>query len=104
MTANCGLEIPAALFATLVKELARRGGGVRESGAFLLAKATPEQDEPVTDAWRVVTCIAYYDDLDCHSLTGGITFGADGYTALGVVCRTHRIRVVGDIHTPTQLG
>ena len=99
MTANRGLEINATLFATLVKELGRRGGGVRESGAFLLAKATPEPDEPPTDAWRVVTCIAYYDDLDPHSLTGDITFGADGYTALGVVCRTHRLHVVGDIHT-----
>ena len=99
MTADRGLEIGATLFATLVIELARRGDGVRESGAFLLAKATPEPQAASGEAWREVTSVAYYDDLDPDSLTGGITFGADGYTALGVLCRTHRLHVVGDIHT-----
>jgi hypothetical protein len=42
--------------------------------------------------------VAYYDDLDPRSLTGGITFSANGYTALATRCRTDRVRVVGDIH------
>jgi hypothetical protein len=46
-----------------------------------------------------VAAVAYYDDLDPSSLTGGITFGAGGYAALNARCRAERLRVVGDIHT-----
>ena len=93
-----GLAIDATLFATLVEELKRRGGGVRESGAFMLASASLD---PLAagDAWHSVTALAFYDDLDPACLTGGITFSANGYTALGVVCRRDGVRVVGDIHT-----
>lgn len=78
----------------LVGELHKRGGGIRESGAFLLA------DARITDAGtRNVVAVAFYDDLDARSLTGGITFGADGYTALAALCRARRQTPVGDVHT-----
>ncbi|WP_322769324.1 hypothetical protein [Frankia sp. Cr1] len=84
------------MFTTLIAELAHRSGGRRESGAFLLATAT---DDAADSGWVDVTAIAYYDDLDPGSLTGGITFHSSGYTALSALCRRDRVRVVGDIHT-----
>lgn len=90
------LEIEPALFAGLMSELARRGGGRRESGAFLLTNAT---SEPVDSGWQPVTAIAYYDDLDPGCLTGNITFTADGYTTLAARCRRDGLQIAADIHT-----
>jgi hypothetical protein len=84
------------LFTLLVGELARRGKGERETGAFLLARAGHPQDGSRRPP---VVAVAYYDDLDPGCLTGGITFTADGYTALAVLCRRERLQVVADIHT-----
>ena len=92
----CGLAMNERLFATLISELARRGNGEQESGAFLLARAGHRPDEA---ARQQVTAVAYYDDLDPQCLTGGITFSANGYTALASRCRRDGLRVTGDIHT-----
>jgi hypothetical protein len=92
-----GLTIDSRLFTALLDELARRGDGRRESGAFLLATREPIADS-ATDP-TTVTALAYYDDLDPACLTGGITFGAEGYSALNALCRANALRVVGDIHT-----
>jgi hypothetical protein len=94
-TGHC-LTMDKALFTTLIDELARRGHGERESGAFLLAQAGHGQDE---STWQQVIAVAYYDDLDPACLTGGITFSADGYTALSALCRRDGVRAVADIHT-----
>ena len=91
-----GLTMDERLFTTLISELARRGNGERESGAFLLARAghprtsgrgSRSSRSPTTTTWT----------RGC--LTGGITFSADGYTALAALCRRDGLRVVGDIHT-----
>lgn len=99
MTAKpCGLTIETALFKQLMRELARRGSGVRESGAFLLSRN--ENAGFVGDTgWVNVTEVVYYDDLDPLCLTGGITFGAGGCGVLAEICRKDRVHVVGDIHT-----
>lgn len=81
------------LFNSLIGELATRGGGYRESGAFLLASSVSNADRS-----RIVA-VAYYDDLDADSLTGAISFGARGYSALSDLCRDQSLVVVGDIHT-----
>lgn len=73
----------------LLGELQRRGDGRRESGAFLLAASTGDRVE------RVV----YYDDLDAHCLTGGISFSTTGFTALWRICEERALRVVADVHT-----
>ena len=88
--------MPEELFTELLAELAHRGAGHRESGAFLLAERLPaaDPDGPVT-----IAAIAYYDDLDSNCLTGGITFSAEGYTALNARCRRDGLLVAGDIHT-----
>ncbi|MEO3810789.1 hypothetical protein ABGB17_17455 [Sphaerisporangium sp. B11E5] len=89
------LTIRSDRYEALIRELARRGGGVRESGAFLL---TP-LDATTQRGPRPITGIAYYDDLDPDCLTGGITFSAIGYSVLNQRCRRDGLQVVGDIHT-----
>lgn len=74
---------------SLLADLRRRGAGRRESGAFLLAARGKE---------RVVR-VAYYDDLDAHCLTGGISFGTSGFTELWRICDEENLRVVADVHT-----
>ena len=73
----------------LLGELRRRGDGRRESGAFLLAASTGDHVEQVV----------YYDDLDAHCLTEGISFSTTGFTALWRICEEQALRVVADVHT-----
>jgi hypothetical protein len=89
-----GLTIDKSLFTQLASELARRGRGECETGAFLLARAGQEAGRRA----RVIA-VAYYDDLEPGCLTGGITFTADGYTALATLCRRDGLQVAADIHT-----
>jgi hypothetical protein len=75
----------------LILELGRRSGGVRESGAFLLAR---------TDHRRTtVTRVAYFDDLDARCLTGGVTFHPTGFERLWEMCALEHLRVIADVHT-----
>jgi hypothetical protein len=60
----------------------------------LLAPTSAQGDSTIT-----VTAVAFYDDLDPNCLTGGITFNAVGYSALGTLCRNRKLRVVADVHT-----
>lgn len=85
------IEIGRALWEEMCAELARRGGGRRESGAFLLA-------DPRNGPRRVQR-VAYYDDLDPGSLTGNIRFRAAGYAKLWDICDEEGLRVIGDVHT-----
>lgn len=91
-----GLTMDKSLFAALISELARRGHGEREAGAFLLTSSARDPDRCQR---QHVTALVYYDDLDPHCLTGGITFTADGYTSLATRCRRDGLRVAADIHT-----
>ena len=88
------LSMEPAMFGGLLHELARRGEGRRESGAFLLADRGGSAQLP-----QPVISVAFYDDLDPDCLTGRIDFGAVGYSALNALCRRHGLRVVADIHT-----
>lgn len=93
-----GVEISRTMFARLLAELARRGQGCRESGAFLLSRREGPFATRTRRPTRVVAA-AYYDDLDAASLTGGIVLGANGYAALNARCRAEGLRVVADVHT-----
>ncbi|MCW5765165.1 MAG: Mov34/MPN/PAD-1 family protein [Phycisphaeraceae bacterium] len=76
----------------LMLELKRRGGGRRESGAFLLG-LRDGQSLRVKD-------VVYYDDLDPNALDQGyVNFHADGFSALWSHCRKARLDVLADIHT-----
>jgi hypothetical protein len=90
------LVIDRELFTALSGELARRGDGRRESGAFLLA---PAGQMPDRHGRQRVTAVAYYDDLEPGCLTGGISFTANGYTQLAALCRQDGLSTVADIHT-----
>jgi proteasome lid subunit RPN8/RPN11 len=75
----------------LMTELARRGGGTRESGAFLLARA---ERQP-----RRVARVVYFDDLDPQALTGAISIRGTAFARLWELCSDSQMRVIADVHT-----
>ena len=86
------LSCSSRLWRNLLYELARRGGGSRESGAFLLGRHIGKR--------RVINKFVCYDDLDLHSLDSGIVvFDGAGYGPLWQQCRQMKMEVVADVHT-----
>jgi proteasome lid subunit RPN8/RPN11 len=83
------IAIRRDLWQRLIYELAARGGGRRESGAFLLAAAGS----------RDVTDLVYLDDLDPKCLTGNISFDGKAYGKLWDRCTRQNSHVVADLHT-----
>jgi proteasome lid subunit RPN8/RPN11 len=77
-------------FLRMMRELERRSQHRREAGAFLLSPSDASAPN--------VSAVAYYDDLDPQSLTGGITFHAAGYTRLNKLCRDEQVCVIADLH------
>jgi hypothetical protein len=88
------VSLSRGMYRSLLEELARRGNGTKESGAFLLGKVNERPPGP--GVWRV-SRIVYYDDLDAECLTGGITFR--GFDALWASCRSDQSTVIADVHT-----
>lgn len=87
-----GLRCRRNLWNRLLGELARRGRGSRESGAFLLGRRIGHRRE-ILDA-------VYYDDLAPEALVNGaILFPGSAYGALWQYCRSKGWQVVADIHT-----
>jgi hypothetical protein len=74
-----------------IKELAARGDGRRESGAFLLGHKHGSR--------RIVRSLVFYDDVDPNCLTGGITLDGSAYPKLWRICTERRQPVVADVHT-----
>lgn len=86
------LRIDAALWDELLEKLRERGGGVRESGAFLLGRGTGPE--------RVATRIVLYDDLDPDCLNEGfVHFDGRHYGRLWEICTAESLSVVADVHT-----
>jgi hypothetical protein len=76
----------------LTEGLHRRGGGVHESGAFLLGSRAGER--------RNVTDFVFYDELDPQAYrTGVCVLHADAFSKLWSICRARGLTVVADIHT-----
>lgn len=90
------LRIRRSRWQEMVAELGRRGGGVRESGAFLLGDRGGDR--------RTVTRVVYLDDLDPNCLTGGISFAGLAYSKLWDICDAEKRLVIGDIHTHPGSG
>jgi hypothetical protein len=80
-----------AQWSELISELGRRAGGVRESGAFLLADAGGGRP--------VVRRLEYFDDLDPTSLNGGVSLNSAAFGKLWRLCTSERLRVIADAHT-----
>lgn len=86
------LSCSSKLWRAGLAELRRRGGGRRESGAFLLGTRDGER--------RAVSRFVFYDDLDPRSLdTGIVVFDGAGYGPLWRMCREAGLQVVADVHT-----
>ena len=84
------IDIAIVRWIRLIRRLRQRGGGNRESGAFLLGRP---------NSIRVVKFICY-DDLDPNALdTGIITFHGAGFVPLWDYCREHKLCVIADVHT-----
>ena len=84
------LKISSSLWQKMLAQLRKRGGGERESGAFMLTPA----------ATREIDSFICYDDLDPAALEMGIiTFHAAGFVRLWDHCQRHGLTVVADVHT-----
>ena len=90
------LWMRATVWEAMIGELARRGEGRRESGAFLLGRRGGDP--------RRVTRVVYLDDLDPCCLTGAIEFDGLAYSKLWDLCDAADLRVIGDIHTHPGAG
>lgn len=92
MAYDAGITVPILLWRRLMRELRRRGGGRRESGAFLLRARGAGNGR--------ITRFICYDDLDPASCqSGAIAFHANGYAALWEYCREKAVEVIADVHT-----
>lgn len=86
------LAMDAALWDELLEKLRERGGGVRESGAFILGVGD--------GARRAARRIVLYDDLDPNCLNEGyVHFDGRHYGRLWEICAEASLRVVADVHT-----
>ena len=86
------IKIPIWLWAMVIWDLRRRGGGVRESGAFLLGRAD-------ANPARVSSYICY-DDVDPAAYQhGAIVFHASGCAALWQHCKKLGLQLLIDVHT-----
>jgi proteasome lid subunit RPN8/RPN11 len=86
------LSIAGPLWDDLLKKLRERGGGVRESGAFLLGEGD--------GARRTARSIVLYDDLDPNCLDEGyVRFDGRYYGRLWEICAQESLSVVADVHT-----
>jgi len=90
------LTIPRLRWRRLVKELARRGAGRRESGAFLLARTDRRS--------RRIAAVVYFDEIDPDALNGAISIRGHTFTKLWSICSRRGMRVIGDIHTHPGSG
>lgn len=84
------LLILESVWDKMISQLEKRGGGERESGAFLLGKVGENQ----------ISEFVCYDDLDPHCLDKGIiTFDGRGYVPLWQLCKEKGLTVLADVHT-----
>lgn len=87
---NLTITIPWYRWVRLILELKRRGEGLRESGALLLAKKNQ----------RRVVEVLYYDDLDPKCLdTGIVRLNGSALVAAWEYCRRKSLTIVADLHT-----
>lgn len=86
------LFIPALLWWRMMRQIRRRGRGVRESGAFLLGRRSR--------GGAKVTAFVLYDDLQLDCLdTGIVILRSTAFKALWRRCRELRLEVLADSHT-----
>ena len=86
------LELRQALWEELLAHLRRQGGGVRESGAFLLGHKA--------EVTRKVTAFLPYEQLQADALQDDyVSLNAASFAKLWELCGKEGLSVVADIHT-----
>lgn len=86
------LEISAGAWSALMRDLFERGGGMRESGAFLLGS--------IGDRTRTVRDWLPYDELDPAVRNFEyVRLETAAFTKLWEVCAARSLEVVADVHT-----
>lgn len=86
------LEFAPGVWSALMADLHRRGGGWRESGAFLLRQAT--ETTLVVQGWLP------YDELDPNSLKYTyVRLETYAFSRLWDICAELKLEVVADVHT-----
>ncbi|MGD9721493.1 MAG: Mov34/MPN/PAD-1 family protein [Pirellulales bacterium] len=86
------LKIPVLVWVRMIWDLRRRGGGRRESGAFLLGTRGEKRER--------VKGYVCYDDLDPAALESGIVvLRSQGFSKLWALCKQQRLQVLADVHT-----
>ena len=87
------VSIAKPLWKKLRRELAKRGSGTRESGAFLLGRFDRK-------GRRVIERFVPYDDIDPHALdTGIIDIDGTHMEKLFDMCRAVGLSLMADVHT-----
>jgi proteasome lid subunit RPN8/RPN11 len=87
------LSCPWRVWCRLLQDLHDRGGGVRESGAFLLGHVDKRGRRRIVD-------YLLYDDLDPHALdTGIVHLDGSHFGKLWDLCARRNLMVVADVHT-----
>ena len=91
------LSCPKKVWRLGLAEVARRGEGRHESGAFLLGHRNGLRGR--------VAQFAYYDDFDPSCLDSGIVvFDGVGFGPLWELCRKAGLSVLADLHTHAGHG
>ncbi len=86
------LEFAPGVWSALMADLHRRGGGWRESGAFLLHQTT--------ETTRSIQAWLPYDELDPKSLNYSyVRLESSAFSRLWTICAELKLEVVADVHT-----
>lgn len=94
---NYQLSCSSRIWQECLGELAHRGQGEHESGAFLLGSRNGTK--------RTVEWVVYFDDLEPNCLDYGIVkLSGEGYGKLWELCRTRSTQVIADVHTHPGLA
>lgn len=86
------LELRQGLWEELLAHLRHQGGGVRESGAFLLGHKA--------EVTRIVTAFLPYEQLQADALHDDyVSLNAASFAKLWELCDKKGLSVVADVHT-----
>lgn len=86
------LEFAPGVWSVLMTDLHRRGGGRRESGAFLLGR--------VNNTSKLVHEWLPYDELDPKSINYDyVRLESSAFSRLWAICADRKLEVVADVHT-----